>query len=783
MNALSPDQVNGLLTSAGREAVVYLIGAGGCGMGGLGHLLLDLGHRVAGSDLVLNEEVRQLNARGAQIHTGHADAQLAAVRPRLVVYSSAIRSNNTELQAAQQLQIPIVRRAVLLAALLHRQRGICVSGMHGKTTTTALLAYVLEQLGARPSYAVGAQVPQLTPPARFSKATGPDYNPYFVIEADESDGSLREFHPDCAIVLNVDEEHMDYYANLEAVCREFQDFAAHTREALVFCADDSRLAELFARRPGAISYGFNPLATYRLSDLRMNAEGSAFQVWKGGESLGEFRLRLLGEKNASNAGAVVALLHHLGFNPARLVPAIASFQGALRRQQELFRDERFRLFDDYGHHPSEIHATLRALQNLGGRRLLVAFQPHRFSRTQFLLNQFATCFSGADRLWITEVYAASEAEISGINGQRLMEAILAQGQAAEFVATLSELQESVRAALLPGDVVLFLGAGDITQAAHALARQLGQETMVPRERLFARLCARLSSEAIVREDEPLAKRTTLRVGGRADFYVEPASERDLAEALQFCAAERLPFTLLGRGSNLLIRDGGLRGVVICLSHPNFSRIEIVGEHLHCGAGVKLKSLAVEARRHGLAGLEFLEGIPGSVGGALRMNAGAMGSWMFEVVERIRFMDCAGQAHERAASEVNVEYRGCPLFKNHIALSAVLKGRSASKEVIAERMNTFSQKRWNTQPAQPSAGCIFKNPKVIPAGKLIEELGLKGTRVGGAKVSELHGNFIVNEGQATAQDVLRLIEEVKKRVKAERGIDLETEVEILGENLE
>ena len=224
-------------------------------------------------------------------------------------------------------------------------------------------------------------------------------------------------------------------------------------------------------------------------------------------------------------------------------------------------------------------------------------------------------------------------------------------------------------------------------------------------------------------------------------------------------------------------------MVICLSHPNFSRLEFVGEHLHCGAGVKLKSLAVEARRHGLAGLEFLEGIPGSVGGALRMNAGAMGSWMFEVVERIRFMDYAGQAHERAASEVNVEYRGCPLFKNHIALSAILKARSASKEIIAERMNTFNQKRWNTQPAQPSAGCIFKNPKAIPAGKLIEELGLKGTRVGGAKVSELHGNFIVNEGQATAQDVLRLIEEVKKRVKAERGIDLETEVEILGENLE
>jgi UDP-N-acetylenolpyruvoylglucosamine reductase len=230
----------------------------------------------------------------------------------------------------------------------------------------------------------------------------------------------------------------------------------------------------------------------------------------------------------------------------------------------------------------------------------------------------------------------------------------------------------------------------------------------------------------------------------------------------------------------LIRDGGIRGVVICLGHPNFSRLEIRDGQLFCGAGVKLKAVSVEARRHGLAGLEFLEGIPGSVGGALRMNAGAMGSWMFEVVESLRFMDYSGQAHERPASEIYVEYRGCPLLKNHIALGAVLKGIPADTETIAQRMDTFSHKRWESQPAAPSAGCIFKNPKTIAAGKLIDELGLKGTRVGAAVVSDVHGNFIVNEGGAKAQDVLNLIDIVKQRVKAARGIDLETEVEIIGE---
>lgn len=279
----------------------------------------------------------------------------------------------------------------------------------------------------------------------------------------------------------------------------------------------------------------------------------------------------------------------------------------------------------------------------------------------------------------------------------------------------------------------------------------------------------------------MAKRTTLRVGGKADLYVEPASEADLAAVLQFCSARAMPFVMLGRGSNLLIRDGGLRGVVICLAHPCFSRIEVIGETLHCGAGAKLKTVAVEARRHGLTGLEFLEGIPGSVGGAMRMNAGAMGSWLFDVVERIRFMDFAGQTHERAAGEVNVEYRGCPLFRNHIALSAVLKGQFADQDAIRQRMDQFSRKRWESQPSQPSAGCIFKNPQTIPAGRLIDELGLKGSRVGGAVVSDVHANFIVNDGHATARDVLNLIDIIQQRAKSTRGIELETEVEIIGEN--
>ena len=299
--------------------------------------------------------------------------------------------------------------------------------------------------------------------------------------------------------------------------------------------------------------------------------------------------------------------------------------------------------------------------------------------------------------------------------------------------------------------------------------------------LASELAGHVSPATVIRRDEPLARHTTLRVGGPADVYVEPASEEDLAAIVKICGARDMPFFVIGRGSNLLVRDGGFRGAVICLSHPSFSKIVIDGVYLHCGAGAKLKTVAVEARRHCLSALEFLEGIPGSVGGALRMNAGAMGGATFDVVESVRLMDFDGNVRELAPGEMSVAYRGCATLKNHIALGAVFWGRPDSPESIAQRMSAFSQKRWASQPAAPSAGCMFKNPPSIPAGKLIDELGLKGARVGGAVVSQEHGNFIVNDGNATACDVLELIALLQAKAKTARGIELQTEVEIIGED--
>ena len=477
------DEVAALLQKAGPGSLVHLVGAGGCGMSALGHLLLDLGHSVTGTDLVESEEIRQLQRRGARTQCRHAAALVRAGRPVLVVHSSAVRPDNPELQAARDLGIPTVRRAALLAALVGRQQPVCVAGMHGKTTTSALLAFALENLGAQPSFAVGALVPQLRRHGCFSQHPGHP-PPFFVVEADESDGTLGLFRPEHAILLNVDAEHLDHFQGMDSVRSEFARFAAQTRGLKVYCRDDANLSGLLESRPGAVSYGFHPQADYRIeSPIRAGAGGPerassepetgpaprTFALWHAGSRLGVFGTQLLGGMNISNAAAVVALLVESGFDPAAISRAILPFRGAARRQQLLYADERTRIYDDYAHHPSEIRATLQAFRESRPTRLRVVFQPHRYTRTHHLLAEFATCFAGADELWLTEIYPASEAPIPGVSGARLAEAVRATGQAAHYVPELEPLGQAIRQAIQPGDLTLFLGAGDITKVAHGVA--------------------------------------------------------------------------------------------------------------------------------------------------------------------------------------------------------------------------------------------------------------------------------------------------------------------------
>ncbi|MDQ3117476.1 MAG: UDP-N-acetylmuramate dehydrogenase, partial [Verrucomicrobiota bacterium] len=274
---------------------------------------------------------------------------------------------------------------------------------------------------------------------------------------------------------------------------------------------------------------------------------------------------------------------------------------------------------------------------------------------------------------------------------------------------------------------------------------------------------------------------TLRVGGPAQFWVEPRTEEAFARLIRFCRRENLPLFVIGRGSNLLVRDGGIRGVVVHPSGGDFEKVESTGLEVTAGVGAKLKQIAYAGKAAGIGGFEWMEGIPGSVGGGLRMNAGAMGVQTFDQVVRVRYLDHEGVAHEKTPDELEVHYRHVPSLDKNFAVSAVFRGEKSSTEEIVRRLDASQEKRRTTQPSAKSAGCIFKNPAACPAGKLVDELGLKGSRVGDARVSEVHGNFIVNEGAATADEVLELIGQIQATAREKRGVELETEVQIVGEN--
>jgi UDP-N-acetylmuramate--alanine ligase len=759
---LGLDDLTRLLTGAPRR--IHLIGVAGSGMSGVAGLLLAAGHSVSGSDKVSNVEVQRLQGLGLEFHT---PSNPEAVRSAdLVVFSSAIRGGHPDYEAAVGGAKPMVRRAEAVAALMKSKRGIVVAGMHGKTTTSAMVAHVLRAGNLSPSHYVGAEIPVLGTNAQWDAA-----GEWFVAEGDESDGTLALYETEHSIVLNIEEEHLDFYADLEAIEGVFRKLMGHTSGSLFFCADDPHAARVCGEHPRGVSYGERAGACYRFDNLHLKEFQSHFRVLRQGEALGGVTLNLPGRHNVLNALAVIALATELGVPFGQVAAGLESFRGARRRFEIKHRSERLMIVDDYGHHPTEVRATLAAARNCGRSRVLAMFQPHRYTRTAALREEFGRAFEEADLVWVSDIYAASEEPIPGVSAEGLVEEMQRQGHAgAAYVGDRRRMLLEVGRQVQPGDCVIALGAGNI----HEQARQLALDV--------ARLEA-LQAEmgpGVARLYEPLSRHTTLRIGGPAQYWLEPESEEGFARLVRYCRAQGVPLFVMGRGSNLLVRDGGMRGVVAYLGRGEFRRLEIRDGQITAGVGVRQKELALAARDAGIGGFEWFEGIPGNVGGALRMNAGAMGGETFRQVVSVRYVDSAGEFHTRTPSEMEVRYRNVPMLKENYAVSATFSGFGSSMEEIEQRLEDSMNKRRKSQPRESSAGCIFKNPEGIPAGRLIEELGLKGERVGGARVSEVHGNFLVNEKAASSRDFLSLIERVRAVALSERGICLETEVQIVGE---
>ena len=756
------DRLVEMLVRGGAQ--IHLIGVAGSGMSGIAALLLTLGHRVSGSDKVSTVEVERLQKLGLVFHS---PADPAAVEPaELVIYSSAIRPGHPDFEAARVQGKLLVRRADALAALLGCKRGIVVAGMHGKTTTSSMSAHVLRCGGLHPSHYVGAEIPILGTNAHWDPA-----GEYLVAEGDESDGTLALYRPEHAVVLNVEEEHLDHYRDLAAIEAVFRQLLQQTTGKVFYCADDPHAARLCAAHPGAVSYGEAAGARYRFEDVRAKDFQTSFRVLRDGVEMGWVTLNVPGRHNVSNAVAALALATELGVPFERVAAALESFRGARRRFEIKHRSEQYLLVDDYGHHPTEVRATLATARGTGRRRVTVLFQPHRYTRTQALRREFGHAFADADTLLVADVYAASEPPIPGVSGQTIVDEAIAAGHAAaSYQPDLRQLTLEAGRGLQPGDCVVSLGAGNIHEVLSHLARDVA----------FMEELQVVMGPGCIRLYEPLARHTTMRIGGPAQFWAEPETEEGFARMVRFCTERAVPLFVMGRGSNLLVRDGGIAGVVVRLSRGEFTRMKVEGETITAGVGVKLKELAYAAREARLGGFEWMEGIPGNLGGGLRMNAGAMGVETFDQVVRVRFVDVHGEFHTAAPDELDVHYRHAVRLERNYAVSAILQGPAGDAARIEELLQASQNKRRTSQPRESSAGCIFKNPSVIPAGRLVDELGLKGVRVGAARVSEIHGNFIVNEGGASATDVLSLIEQVRDKALRERGIALETEVQIVGQ---
>ncbi|NJK92257.1 MAG: UDP-N-acetylmuramate--L-alanine ligase [Blastochloris sp.] len=766
--SFDPSQMGGEVGSSGwlkaAPRRIHLIGVSGSGMIGLARLLLESGHQVSGSDLIRAEQTEELVAQGLKFEEGHDRAHVREAE--LVIYSTAIKENHVERVEARDLGIPQIQRARGLAALADARELLIVCGTHGKTTSTVMLTAVLKERGLEPGFYIGADTPIFGASASAGKGA------VLAAEADESDGSIRLYHPWGSLILNIEEDHLDYYADLQAIMEVFQQVVEQSQHLVVACVDDENTRKLIERNRDIITYGLERPARFEAYDIALEERGSRFRVRRDGTDLGDVVLTIPGRHNVSNATGVMALAMSYGVSFESCVRAMARMRGASRRFDVRFQSEAYLLVDDYAHHPTEIQATLAAARGTGRKRVVAAFQPHRYSRSRHLQSKFGAAFREADVVVMTDIYGAGEKVMEGVDGRALFESVRATaGDKVHYAEDLDQLKRMLGGELSEGDCVLTMGAGNIHEVCSAMAEDL---------RLWEEMREVVGRESVLRPYESMKKHTSLRVGGAAQYWFEPANEEALAAMFRFCGERGIPVTMIGRGTNLLVRDRGIRGVCIHLGQGGFKEIRVEGDRVWVGAGARLKDIVYQAKKAGLGGFEFMEGIPGNVGGALRMNAGAMQSWITEVVETVRTMDPGGQVRESAMSSIEVAYRDVALFEKQVVLGAVLRGQRREDSEISAQLQAYSKKRWSSQPAAPSAGCTFKNSEGISSGKLIEELGLKDTTCGGARISPVHANFIVNDGGATAEDILKLVALIKEKARLERGIELELEVKVLGE---
>lgn len=446
---------------------IHFVGIGGSGMSGIAEVLVNLGYPVSGSDLATNPATRRLKKLGANVHRGHRARYVQDAD--VVVISTAVHEDNPEVVEARRLAIPVIPRAEMLAELMRMKYGVAVAGSHGKTTTTGMIAEVLGAGDLDPTVVIGGRVGKLRGGAKLGRGD------IMVAEADESDGSFLKMKPTIAVVTNIDREHLDYYSGLAEIQDTFVSFLSRVPfyGVAVVCLDDPNVRAILPRVDRkVITYGLRSDADVVATDVEIEGFESRFSVQVAGETLGRIKLRTPGRHSVLNSLAAVAVGLEFDIKFEVIQRALRSFRGVDHRMQLRGEINGARVIDDYGHHPTEIEVTLAAIRDGFGARTIAIFQPHRYSRTVALLEEFGRAFFLADHVIVTDIYAAGETPPPGIDGARVADEIRNQGhKSVEYIADASKIPRAVRALLQDGDVIVTLGAGDIWRVGEDLVRQ------------------------------------------------------------------------------------------------------------------------------------------------------------------------------------------------------------------------------------------------------------------------------------------------------------------------
>ncbi len=455
----------------GKIQKIHFVGIGGIGMSGIAEVLINLGYQVSGSDLKESDITRRLASLGGTIAYGHRAENLAEVD--VVVTSTAVNQNNPEVQEAHRRKIPVIPRAEMLAELMRMKHGIAIAGTHGKTTTTSRVATVLSHGGIDPTVVIGGRLDSIGSNAKLGQGE------FLVAEADESDGSFLKLSPTIAVVTNVDEDHLDYYKDLDEIRSTFVDFINKVPfyGLVILCLDDENLQGMIPEvKKRLITYGLSSQADFQASEIEHKADRTSFLVSYRGDALGRLNMRMPGVHNVLNALAAVAVGMELDMPFDSIAEGFQDFGGVQRRFQVKGEAQEIMVVDDYGHHPVEIKATLAAARSGWDRRVVAVFQPHRYSRTEALFDDFLTAFYQADHIAVMDVYAAGEEPRPEVSAEKLAEGISGHGhKSCCYTGDLEATVEHLQAVLQPGDIVITLGAGNVWQVGESLMQLLERE--------------------------------------------------------------------------------------------------------------------------------------------------------------------------------------------------------------------------------------------------------------------------------------------------------------------